>query len=308
MNPDTKLTDQQIRAICYKHNIEYLSHSRITTGFTHEVHRLNKDLVIKIFNTKDFGRYKTELALLASELTFPKPKLVANDDGKTIERAYIIMSFVSGNSLGSVWHIANDTQRESLIQEISKALRIINKLDPQVVAGTSPETWVTYIQGRSRELVKKLLDNKIITEENAQKTLHAIERNSVSLNNSKLHAVYWDIHFDNFIVNDNFELQVIIDLENVELTSLDYPLFVIQKMTDEPEKYLREEGEKYANLSDYKHLISWYQKYYPEMFDFENLGTRVKIYQLLDTLHLLKEWSHVKSLYVKLNQLLIGLQ
>jgi hypothetical protein len=122
---------------------------------------------------------------------------------------------------------------------------------------------------------------------------------------SKLYPVYWDIHFDNFIVNDEFELQAVIDLENVELTSLDYPLFVIQKQTDEPEKFLREEDEKYADIKDYEKLKSWYQSYYPEMFEFVNIETRLAVYQLLDTLHLLNDgWSHVKELHANLEKLM----
>lgn len=91
-----------------------------------------------------------------------------------------------------------------------------------------------------------------------------------------MYPVYWDIHFDNSIVNEKFELQAIIDLENVELTPLDYPLVIVKKQTDEPEKYLREENEKYANKKDYVQLMAWYKKYYPEMFAFENLKDRNK--------------------------------
>jgi hypothetical protein len=40
----------------------------------------------------------------------------------------------------------------------------------------------------------------------------------------------------------------------VELTALDYPLFVIEKQTDNPKQYLRKEDEKYANRDDYKNL------------------------------------------------------
>jgi hypothetical protein len=39
------------------------------------------------------------------------------------------------------------------------------------------------------------------------------------------------------------------------------------------------------------------------MFAFDNLETRLKIYQLLDILHLLKDWSHVEDLHTKLAKL-----
>lgn len=304
MNPDTKLTDEEIRAICQKHGIIYNHHARITTGFSHEVHRLNDDLVIKIFNSEDSSKFKTELAMLSSNLAFPKPKLVASDNGQASGRSYIIMSFVPGKSLGSGWHLANDEQREGLIKTICESLRAINKFDIRQVIDATPDSWQGVIQKAGERHVNDLQRSKIIDKRTAARILQAIEWNSVCLAGSELGAVYWDIHFDNFIVNEDFELQAIIDLENVELTALDYPLFVIQKMTDEPEKYLREEDEHLADKRDYEKLKGWYRKYYPEMFAFDNLETRIKLYQLMDTLHLLKDWSHVKSLTNKLEQLL----
>ena len=93
MNPDTKLTTEQIKAICARHNFPYYSHSRITNGFSHEVHRLNDDLVLKLFNSDDPRSFKTESAVLSSDLPFLKPKLVAlGEKNEVIDRNYIIMS------------------------------------------------------------------------------------------------------------------------------------------------------------------------------------------------------------------------
>lgn len=303
MNPETKLTDEQIKAICARHDIPYQSHIRINRGFSHEVHRLNNDLLIKLFNTGKPRNFETELTLLKSDLDFQKPKLIASYQGKNDQdRSYIIMSFVPGISLGSKWHEATDDQRERLIGGISKTLIAINHLDPKTVGDIS-DSWDNSIEKSIRKLTDKLLTKNILDEAQANKVIATIETNKKYLANSKLYPVYWDIHFDNFLVNEQFELQAIIDLENVEITALDYPLFVIQKLTDEPHKYLREEDEQYADVNDYAKLKEWYRKYYPEMFAFDNLDKRVKLYQLIDTLHLLVDWSHDKELYDKLESL-----
>lgn len=73
MNPETKLTDEQIKAICARHDIQYQSHIRINTGFSHEVHRLNNDLLIKLFNTGKPRNFETELTLLKSDQIFQNP-------------------------------------------------------------------------------------------------------------------------------------------------------------------------------------------------------------------------------------------
>lgn len=300
MNPETKLTDEQVRQICARHSIPYHSHSRLNFGFSHEVHRLNNDLIIKLFNTSKPINFETELALLQPDLDFPKPKLVASYEGTgEQDRSYIIMSFVPGFSLGSKWHEAIDEQRERLIESISRTLRAINRIDPQTIGDTS-DSWDTIVERRIQKLTEKLLAKNILTVEQANKVTASLEANKKYLADSELLPVYWDIHFDNFLVNEQFELQAIIDLENVQIAALDYPLFVVQKLTDEPQKYLREEDEQYADIKDYAKLKEWYKKYYPEMFAFENVDRRVSLYQLIDTLHLLVDWSHDKELYEKL--------
>ncbi len=305
MNPDTKLTEEQIKLICERHDIPYHSHARVTSGFSHEVHRLNDDLVIKLFNTKDSQRFDTESAVLASSASFPKPRLIAsNGPTEEIDRSYIMMTYAPGNSLGSTWHLATDKQRENLIKEISQALRTINQIDPGDIALKAEDSWESSLVKGGLERIERLKTKGIIDAATAEKIVQFLTASSPALAGSKLYSVYWDIHLDNFIVNDDFELQALIDLENVELTPLDYPLFVVQKQTDEPEKYLREEDEKYADKKDYVKLKGWYKQYYPEMFDFDNLDTRVKVYQLLDTLGLLIDWPHVKSLSTKLHELI----
>lgn len=306
MNPDTKLTTSQLKAICARHHIAYRSHTRITSGFSHEVHRLNSDLVIKLFNRDSRQRFETERSLLASAQSFQKPKLVASGGkGETGHRDYIIMTYVPGLSLGSHWHRASDGQRERLIRQVCNSLQVINRLEPALIGLAATGTWSDVIMKRGTELAGRLLALKIIDAGLASRVRQVLDRDSGVLGGSVLAPVYWDVHFDNFIVNEEFELQALIDLENVELTALDYPLFVVRKMTEEPEKYLREEDERLADKRDYAHLEEWYRMYYPEMFAFGDLDQRIKLYQLLDTLHLLVDWSHVGELYDKLDRLLV---
>lgn len=59
-------------------------------------------------------------------MPFLKPKLVAKaEKGEVIDRAYVIMTYVPGISLGSNWHRANNSQREQIIKQVCHSL---NKL------------------------------------------------------------------------------------------------------------------------------------------------------------------------------------
>ena len=306
MNPETKLTKEQVKLICEEHGIDYVSHERITTGFSHEVHQLNNDLVLKIFNATIPKVFNAELAMLASDLPFPKPRLIASNKGELIGRSYIVMSYVPGVSLGTVWHKARNDQREQLIKVVGKSLQIINELNPDRLGGDHFSSWPKHLQSQGEELVYELLSEQKISQEQADLTLQSLKSNSRYLATDKLHSVYWDIHFDNFIVNKDFELQAIIDLENTELAALDYPLFVIRKQMEKPHKYLHEDYEQFARQLDYAKLEGWYRKYYPQMFTFENQRQRTDYYLLIDTLRLLKDWSHVKEVHDDLQELTLG--
>lgn len=305
MNPDTKITLLQIKQICEKHGIVYLSHERITQGFSHEVHRLNNNLILKIFNKEHADKFQTERALLASNGNFQKPKLVASDASNDIlDRYYIVMSYIPGKSLGSTWHLANDTQREKLISSICKNLQVINTIDSTSVGLQQKNSWQSHLQERINSLTDELTKNNTI-DTTIAKQIHTLARGIGSIfHDTTLHTTYWDIHFDNFIVNESFELQALIDLENVELTSLDYPLFVIRKQMNDPAKYLSLEDENHAKLEDYDKLEYWYRKYYPEMFAFDDLENRIKVYQLIDTLHLLNHYPKEEELHATLSSLI----
>jgi len=305
MNPETKVTLAQIKQLCVKHGITYLSHERITSGFSHEVHRLNDDLVIKLFAPEHAEKFQSETAALGYDGTFLKPRLVASGmPNDLVDRYYIIMSYVPGRSLGGAWHQASNAQRKALIATISQNLQSINSIQPETLKLEGRLPWQTSILQRADTLTSNLVDKHIIDAATAKQALRFAHDSSEALAHSELHTVYWDIHFDNFIVNESFELQAFIDLENIELTALDYPLFVIRKQMHDPAKYLSLENEKHAKEEDYKQLESWYRQYYPEMFAFAELERRIQVYQLLDTLHLLTDWSHVKELHTTLRSLI----
>lgn len=309
MNPETRITTEEVKHICERHGIKYRSHSRITTGFSHEVHRLNDDLILKLFNKSSNKNFLCESRVLEVEDSrILKPKLVASYESEGDERPYIIMSYVQGRSLGGIWHLATDVQRELLIQQISIVLQAFQDINPESLKLEDYGSWQDYLDSKSHKLVNKLLEKSIITEQASDEILEVIARVKEYFGTEEpIKPVYWDIHFDNFIVNEDYELQAIIDLENVRILPLDYPLFVVKKQMASPQKYLAEEEEKFADKADYVHLWDWYKEYYPQMFAYEHLEERVKLYQLLDELHLMIDWSHDSELRESFKKLMAEL-
>ena len=64
-------------------------------------------------------------------------------------------------------------------------------------------------------------------------------------------------------------------------------------MIRKPWKFASEETEKYTKLSDYENIMSYVEKYYPELIHVENLYQRLAIY---DMLYFLKQYINYPSL------------
>ncbi len=302
MNPESTFSTDQIKQLCELNDIEYFTHSRITIGFMNEVYKINDDLVLKIYKSEDGNkRYQTERAILSSDIDFARPSFVA--EGETDDRRhYIFMAFVDGPVLGHVWHLATDAQREAIVKDLSTILRKINKISVEFLPSEQDQPWHIYLQTRLEDMARELLDKNIIAQAQDSALKNTFSKYLDALKTDKMCPVFWDVHFDNIIVDDNFKLKALIDLESVDVCAVDYPLFVVTKLMDDPKKYATEENEKFAMPEDYKNLRSWYEKYYPEMFKHPLLKDRIKAYILLDTMNLMKEWSHVTELVDKFNE------
>ncbi|NCU38416.1 hypothetical protein EOL96_05155 [Candidatus Saccharibacteria bacterium] len=303
MNPETTITKSQLELLCTLHGLEYHSSSRITVGFSHEVHKLNNHMVIKIYREDAKDKFQTELSVLSSKQAFPKPDIIAfSGINNPIHRSYIIMRFIEGRSLGACWHLANDKQRENIIQQLSSILKAINKINPSRLSGPNGLTWDESLMNRANTLIRVLFFANTISSNQKTAAARLFKTYVPSLQTQMLYPVNWDIHFDNLIVDDEFNIKAMIDLEDVQITALDFPLFVVKDMVNEPHRYMTEENEKFADKADYSKLWEWYKKYYPEMFNFKNLEKRIEAYEFLNILHLMQSWPHDKKLMLRFNE------
>lgn len=309
MNPETTLTPQDIQAICAHHSISYQSDKRITTGFSNEVHLINGKIILKVLSRpENIERFTVEKKMLAYDGDFLKPKFIAADFSKElISSEYILMQYVEGDVLGFIWHTLDDETRESLIKQISETLQGINEINPGYLFDTHKK-WGDGIANGFAISGQQLVDRQIISKAQFKEIKAILERHCSILNSTDTKVVYDDIHFDNFIVRGD-KLVAIIDLESVSEAALDYPIYVVRKMMAQPHKYLTEENEQYAKLEDYENLEVWYRKYYPAMFQFDHFEERVAIYQILDVLHLLKDWHmEAPELYEQLEEFIAKLR
>ena len=104
----------------------------------------------------------------------------------------------------------------------------------------------------------------------------------------------FDLHFDNIIFN-NGKIKII-DFERSIYAPRDFELDIIYRMIRKPWKFASEETEKYTNLNDYTKIISYIERYYPELINIENIYERLAIYDIIYYLRQLVEYGNIEEL------------
>ena len=108
--------------------------------------------------------------------------------------------------------------------------------------------------------------------------------------------VHNDLHFDNIFYKDG-KIKLI-DFERSIYAPKDFELDILYRMIRKPWKFASEENEQYTKLSDYENIMSYIEKYYPELIHIDNLYKRLAIY---DIVYFLKQYINAPQ-YDELKQ------
>jgi aminoglycoside phosphotransferase (APT) family kinase protein len=288
MPPDTLTTPESIAAIFAAHGLDNnLAAKRITVGFTNEIHHVG-DYILKVYARPDTDQvsYEKETNLFKKlNRTVLVPELVAKDASRTIiPQPYIIYRYIVGKPAGHIWHLLTHEQRKQVIHDGVGQLKAIAASEPQPKL-KNYQTWREQIENKLNDYLDVVRQQKLFDIETVQSLQTYIDKNIELLEQSKLGLQYWDFHLDNLII-DNSKLVGMIDFEHVDVVSIDYVLNIVRQMQQHPHLNLAEEMEQYANLEDYKDMLNWFKDFYPELFAFDKLETRINLYDLEGMLRL----------------------
>jgi aminoglycoside phosphotransferase (APT) family kinase protein len=292
MNPETNSINKQITALFGRLGLPVKNIKRVTVGFTNEIHEVD-DYILKVYIRGDGeGKMKQEAKMLAAlHGKALVPELVVADSSRAqINKPYLIYKKIPGHSLGHVWHELTDEQRRDVIKELCRQVKIITLLEPnaQLPAG---QTWRGKIMDalwrdmaiiKGKDLLPALIQDKI--EQFVQANKHVLDEQKLSL-------LYWDVHLDNVIADEQGRMVGLIDLEHVEVGSIDYLLDVVRQMERYPWLTLSE---------NYQHLLAWYKEFYSELFEFTDLEKRLDLYELEGILRLLPRFPKAQQLHDRL--------
>lgn len=298
MPPDTLTKPESIAAIFTAHSLgNNLPARRITVGFTNEIHHVG-NYILKVYARPDtaYISYEKETALFEKlKGKVLVPELVAKDaSGATIPQPYIIYRYIAGKPAGHVWHLLTPEQRKQLIYDGIQQLKAIAASDPNPMLKDYP-SWRAQIETKLNSFLDVVRQQKLFGDDTVQSLQHYIDGNIRLLEQANLGLQYWDFHLDNWIVDDG-KLVGMIDFEHVDVVSIDYVLNIVRQMQNYPHLNLAEEMEQFANPEHYKDMLNWFKEFYPELFDFDGLETRINLYDLEGMLRLRPRFPNAKQI------------
>lgn len=249
---------------------------KINVGFTNTIYNINDSFIVKICTNinneikfqKEIDFYKTnrENNLI--------PKLYySNTDKKDIPYFYEIIGKVDGVSLYNVWHTFSEKQMEEIIKQLCIAMKSIHSN-----IGESYD-WTKEISDSFASLYEKAKKLNIFNQEELKFLDYAYAKFEKYLASNDFVLIHNDLHFDNILFSDG-KIKLI-DFERSMYAPRDFELDILYRMIRKPWKFASEETEQYTNLSHYSNIMTYIEKYYPEIVNIPNLYRRLAIYDIV---------------------------
>lgn len=251
------------------------SYSKINVGFTNTIYSVG-DYIVKICTDKENeNEFIKEINFYNSNSNNSLiPKLYYSDiTKKDIPYYYEIMEKVKGVSLYNVWHTYSEEEREDIIRQLCDAMKMIHS-----TKGTKYD-WPKAIKTKFNILYSRAKELNIFSQDEIELLDQAYLNFDKYLESDEFVLVHNDLHFDNIFV-DNKKIKII-DFERSLYAPRDYELDILYRMVRKPWKFASEETEDYTDESQYKNIMSYIGKYYPELVSNPYLYERLGIYDIV---------------------------
>lgn len=263
-----------------KHNESLLGSApqinKINIGFTNTLYNVDDKFIIKVCtNETNEEKFKKEINFYNTSKDNPLiPKLyISNTDKSDVPYMYEIIEKIKGVSLYDVWYKLDESERERIIKQLCEAMKKIHSNKGKAY------DWVKRTSDLFICLYEKAKDSKLLSNEELIQLNEAYLKFPELLKSDEFVLVHNDLHFDNIFYKDG--MIKLIDFERSIYAPKDYELDILYRMIRKPWKFASQENEQYTKLSDYENIMSYIEKYYPELIHIDNLYKRLAIYDII---------------------------
>ena len=202
------------------------------------------------------------------------PKLYySNIEKNVVPYYYEIIEKIKGVSLYNVWYTLDENQREDIIKQLCDAMK---KFHSNIGESYDWGKKTSELLSCQYEKAKKL---NLFDNEEQILLNNAYSKFDKYLKSKEFVLIHNDLHFDNIFYNEG--RIKLIDFERSIYAPRDFELDILYRMIRKPWKFASEETEKYTKLEDYKNIMIYIEKYYPELIHIDNLYKRLAIYDMI---------------------------
>ena len=251
-------------------------YEKINVGFTNTIYIVNNMFVVKICtNTDNEKNFEKEIKFYkANSNNDLIPKLYySNVEKDIVPYYYEIIEKVEGVSLYNVWHTFDENQREDVIRQLCDAMKRFHSN-----IGASYD-WTKKTSELFINLYKQAIELKLFDNEEQELIDNAYSKFDIYLESKEFVLIHNDLHFDNIFYNDG-KIKLI-DFERSIYAPRDFELDILYRMIRKPWKFASEETEEYTKLEDYENIMTYIEKYYPELIHVDNFYKRLAIYDMV---------------------------
>ena len=186
---------------------------------------------------------------------------------------YEIIEKIDGNSLYDIWHTLNEVEKENIIKDLCNIMKIFHSHKGKEY------NWIKRTSEIFLKLFEKVKEKELFTNQEINLIEKAYQKFPIYLESNEFVLVHNDLHFDN-IFYKNGKIKIL-DFERSLYAPKDFELDIIYRMIRKPWKFASEENEKYTKVEDYKNIMLYIEKYYPELINTKYLYKRLAIYDIL---------------------------
>lgn len=264
---------------------------KINVGFTNTIYCVNDSYIVKVCtNLSNEDNFKREIDFynLNNLNTFIPKLYYSNTSKEDVPYYYEIIEKINGVSLFNVWHIYSEEQRENIIKQLCDCIKRMH-----MNKGNS-YNWSKYMKNEFKSLYKKIIELNVFNEDELLLLKQAYNEFDKYLESNEFVLIHNDLHFDNIFI-DNGKIKII-DFERSMYAPMDFELDILYRMIRKPWKFASEETEQYTEASQYLNIMSYINKYYPELVNIPNLYKRLAIYDIVYYMNQLLEYPHLAEL------------
>lgn len=249
---------------------------KINVGFTNTLYSIDDQYIVKICsNVNNEDDFKKEIEFYnCNKNNKLIPKLYfASTDKRDVPYLYEIMEKIDGVSLYNVWHTFSLEEREDVIRQLCETMKGFHSNKGEAY------DWAQMMKDKFSFLCDKAKKKDMISEDEVKVIDQAYSCFGKYLKSSLFVLVHNDLHFDNIFINDG-KIKII-DFERSMYAPADFELDILYRMIRKPWKFASEETEPYTSLEQYSNIMSYIEKYYPELVHIDNLYKRLAIYDMV---------------------------